>query len=171
MFKTLATTTLAIALQAMAMTAHAAQQCTEFTRFEGGPVILACKNVPDNPAPSTSQPTKPEPAQTKPAKPAEPVAPAATATAPTPEPATAAQFNTLSQQAFEGIAQAAALAPLFPSSVGKTTVNIGAATYQGQTAIGLALAHRPTQSLVFSAGVSAGSSRNNLVQISAGFQF
>lgn len=168
MFKQIATT-LAIALQAMAMTAHAAPQCTEVTRPDGS-VVQACKNVPDNPAPATSQPEQ-KPAASKPATPQPaPAAPAAAA-APTPEPATASQLNALRQQAFEGIAQAAALAPLLPSGVGKTTFNIGAATYAGQTAFGLALAHRPAQNLVFSAGVSAGSSRNHLVQLSAGFQF
>ena len=170
MLKTLSTTALAIALQAMTMatTAQAAQVCTTVQTSRGE--RIACKNVPhqDNPAPSNSQatptPTPSEPRPTAPAAntPAEPIA---------AEQQPAAQLATLRQQAFEGIAQAAALTPLLPSSAGKTTLNIGAATYQGETAIGLSLAHRPTQSLVFSAGISAGQSRRNLVQISAGFQF
>jgi autotransporter adhesin len=155
-------------LAATAINAHAAVVCTEVTRPNGTPA-LACKNVPiDEPAPGTSAGNNPVaiPGNNAPALPAVAITPAM-ATA-----ASAAQVATLRNQVFEGIAQAAALAPLFPTAVGKTTANLGAASYGGQTAFALSIAHRPAHNLVFSAGLSAGpNSHRSLVQISAGFQF
>jgi trimeric autotransporter adhesin len=83
---------------------------------------------------------------------------------------TSEQVSTLRKQAFAGIAQAAALAPLLPSAAGKTTVNVGAATFGGQAAVGMSFAHR-LKSLVVSGGIGVGSGSKSLVKIGAGFEF
>ena len=85
--------------------------------------------------------------------------------------APAVQAPTLGDQAFAGIAQAATLAPLMPSAVGKSTVNVAAATYAGQSALGVSFAHRPTAGLVLSGGLSHGTSGQGMVRIGAGFEF
>ena len=107
----------------------------------------------------------------KPAKKPKPVKPGA---APMPKPIevvevvpdTSAQFR---KEAFSGIAQAAALVPLMPSQ-GKTTLNLGAANFGGQSALGLTIAHR-VNGFVLSGGASVGTSGPGLVRVSAGFEF
>jgi autotransporter adhesin len=59
---------------------------------------------------------------------------------------------------------------LLPSTVGKTTVNAGVASYGGQAAIGVTFAHR-LSSLVVSGGVGAGAGSQHLVKVGAGFEF
>ena len=83
---------------------------------------------------------------------------------------TTEQVSTLRKQAFAGIAQAAALTPLLPSGQGKTTVNVGAASYGGQAALGMTFAHR-LENIVFSGGVGVGSGSKSLVKVGAGFEF
>lgn len=82
----------------------------------------------------------------------------------------AAQVAGLHREAFAGIAQAAALVPLDPSADGETTVNVGAATYGGQTALGLSLAHR-TGRMTFSAGAGTSGSSRTLVRVGLGWRF
>lgn len=83
---------------------------------------------------------------------------------------TAAQVAGLQREAFAGIAQAAALVPLDSSADGETTVNVGAATYGGQSALGLSLAHR-TGRMTFSAGAGTSGSSRTLVRVGLGWRF
>jgi trimeric autotransporter adhesin len=83
---------------------------------------------------------------------------------------TAAQVAGLQRDTAAGIAQAAALVPLDPSADGETTVNVGAATYAGQTALGLSLSHR-TGRMTFSAGAGTSGSSRTLVRVGLGWRF
>lgn len=81
------------------------------------------------------------------------------------------QASVMRREAFAGFAQAASLAPLDPQASGQTTLNISAATYGGQTAMGVVVAHR-AGSITFSAGAaSAPSSSRTLVRVTAGWRF
>lgn len=84
---------------------------------------------------------------------------------------TNSQVATLRKQAFSGIAQAAALSPILPSAVGKTTVNAGVASYGGQAALGVTFAHRPVPNWVVSGGLGMGAGSKHLVKVGAGFEF
>lgn len=81
-----------------------------------------------------------------------------------------AQVTALQKEAFGGIAQAAALAPMEPHTDGQTTINIGAAAYGGQAAIGLAIAHQFGRATA-SAGVGTTGGKHNLVRIGLGWRF
>lgn len=78
----------------------------------------------------------------------------------------------LQREDFAGIAQAAALVPMEPNGDGETTLNVGAATYGGQTALGLAFSHQ-IGSTVVNAGVGFGSngSKRTLVRVGLGWRF
>lgn len=84
----------------------------------------------------------------------------------------AAQVAGLQREAFAGIAAAAALVPMEPNGDGQTTLNVGAATYGGQTALGLALSHQVGRTVV-NAGVGFGSngSKRTLVRVGLGWRF
>jgi hypothetical protein len=158
---------IAFAAATMTISVNAARVCSEVTLPYRG-VVLACKNVPDEPR---GEPIPKPPGQqstpTKPAaKPAAQVAPPVLADVPE------ANFGNMpdSKQAFSGIAQSSALVLLMPSAVGKSTLNLGAANFGGQSAIGLTFAHR-TNSLVLSAGAAFGSGGKNLVRLGAGMEF
>lgn len=81
-----------------------------------------------------------------------------------------AQVAGLQRQAFAGIAQAAAVVPLDPRSNGETTVNLGAASYGGQNALGLSLAHQSGR-VTFTGGVGTSGSKRTLVRASLGWRF
>lgn len=75
----------------------------------------------------------------------------------------------LQREAFAGIAQAAAVAPMEPRFDGETTLNVGAATFGGQSALGLALSHQVGNTIV-NAGVGFGTKRT-LVRVGLGWRF
>jgi hypothetical protein len=72
-------------------------------------------------------------------------------------------------EAFAGVAQSAALVVLTPDP-GGSTMNIGAANYGGQSAIGMTFAHRQG-STIFSGGAAASNSGRGLVRLSMGWSF
>lgn len=78
----------------------------------------------------------------------------------------------LQREAFAGIAQAAAVVPMEPRFDGETTLNVGAATFGGQSALGLALSHQVGRT-VLNAGVGIGSngSKRTLVRVGLGWRF
>lgn len=84
----------------------------------------------------------------------------------------AALVTGLQREAFAGIAQAAAVVPMEPRFDGETTLNVGAATYGGQSALGLALSHQ-VGNTVLNAGVGFGSngSKRTLVRVGLGWRF
>lgn len=87
----------------------------------------------------------------------------------------ATQHNTalntaLQKEAFGGIAQAAALAPMDPQNDGETTINIGAAAYGGQAALGLAISHQ-FGGTTFNAGAGTAGGKHNLVRFGLGWRF
>ena len=82
------------------------------------------------------------------------------------------QIKQLKSQANSGIAQAAAIVPLAPSGAGDTTVNVGFASYGGEQAGGIALAHQVGERFNLNAGLGfSGNSSTNLVRVGAGFHF
>lgn len=83
---------------------------------------------------------------------------------------TSAQVAGLQREAFAGIAQAAALVPLDPWADGETTLNLGAATYGGQTALGLSLAHQSGR-VMFTGGVGTSGGKRHLVRVGLGWRF
>ena len=83
---------------------------------------------------------------------------------------TSQEVGALRKEAFAGIAQAAALIPLVPGGDGETTVNVGVASYGGQTAVGLAFAHQKGR-VMFNGGVGLGSGKRHLVRMGAGWRF
>lgn len=83
---------------------------------------------------------------------------------------TTTQVTTLQKEAFAGIAQAAALVPLAPAADGETTLAIGAASYGGQAALGLTLAHQLGR-LTLNAGVGKAGGQRTLVRVGMGWRF
>lgn len=81
-----------------------------------------------------------------------------------------AQVTTLQKEAFGGIAQAAALVPMEPQADGETTLNVGAASYGGQAAIGLAISHQFGRATA-SAGVGTTGGKHKLVRVGLGWRF
>jgi autotransporter adhesin len=81
------------------------------------------------------------------------------------------QIGQLRSQAYRGIAQAAAIVPLVPSGDGDTTVNIGFASYGGEQAGGLAVAHQIGERLNINAGVGFSGKGFNLVRVGVGMHF
>ncbi|BDD88632.1 YadA-like family protein [Desulfofustis limnaeus] len=66
-------------------------------------------------------------------------------------------LDDLRDESRSGIAAAAALIELMPSTPGKTTVNLGSATYQGAVAVGLTAVHRLSgiENMMLNTGISA----------------
>lgn len=83
---------------------------------------------------------------------------------------TTVQVAALQKEAFAGIAQAAALAPLAPAADGETTLNLGGATYGGQSALGVALAHQLGR-MTLNAGVGKAGGQRTLVRVGLGWRF
>ena len=126
------------------------------------------------PVPILTQPAEPEQKPTPKPKPKPKPAPVpAPMPVVSPPAATEASVSVLRQQTHQGIAQAASLVMLTPSTAGKSTLNLSAASYSGESAIGLTFAHRLTEQTFFSLGASTGTQSTNrtLVRVSAGVQF
>lgn len=83
---------------------------------------------------------------------------------------TDAEVGALRKETSAGIAQAAALVPMAPAGDGESTVNVGVASYRGQSAVGLAYA-RQVGSVVINGGLAFGSGKHRLVRIGAGWRF
>ncbi|MDO9280794.1 MAG: YadA-like family protein [Methylotenera sp.] len=81
------------------------------------------------------------------------------------------QIKQLRSQAYSGIAQAAAIIPLAPNGAGGTTINVGFASYGGEQAGGVALAHQWGERVNLNAGLGFSGSGTNLVRVGAGFHF
>jgi autotransporter adhesin len=81
------------------------------------------------------------------------------------------QIGALRKEAFRGIAQAAALIPLAPAGAGETTVNVGVATYGGETGGGIAVAHQLGSRLNLNGGVGFSSGGKSLVRAGMGWRF
>ncbi|WP_163338014.1 YadA C-terminal domain-containing protein [Desulfopila sp. IMCC35008] len=64
------------------------------------------------------------------------------------------------EDTFAGIAAVASLIPMTPSAPGRTTINVGLANFEGESAIGLSIAHR-LQSMLF----------NDSMFLSSGFSY
>lgn len=83
---------------------------------------------------------------------------------------TNAQIAALRREAFCGIAQAAALVPLAPSGSGETTVNVGLASYSGESAGAVAVAHQAGM-VDLNAGVGFANGSKSLVRVGLGWRF
>lgn len=82
----------------------------------------------------------------------------------------AAQVAGLRIEAFAGIASAAALVPMEPNGPGKSTLNVGVASYGGQTAIGLSFA-RQFNGMTLNAGASKSNNGRTLTRVGFGWNF
>jgi autotransporter adhesin len=80
------------------------------------------------------------------------------------------QVGQLRKQAFQGIAAAAAVVAMTPGGVGETTLNVGAATYGGESALGMAMAHQVSQRVNINGGVGITSGKT-LGRVGVGFRF
>ena len=80
------------------------------------------------------------------------------------------QLNGLRKEAYAGIAQAAAMVNMSPDVDGETTLNVGVASYGGQTAIGLSVARQVGRTILHGA-VGAGAGNRNLLRVGAGWRF
>ncbi len=77
-------------------------------------------------------------------------------------------------EAFAGIAAAAALNPALPSQPGKTAVAMGAATYRGEHAVAVSIAHRVLNSrhrLQLNGGVAYDSGEHALGKVGVSWEF
>ena len=83
---------------------------------------------------------------------------------------TGAQLAGLQREAFGGVAQAAALVPLAPAADGETTLNVGAASYGEQSAVGVAIAHQIGRT-TFNAGFGSSGGNRHLVRVGFGLRF
>ena len=81
------------------------------------------------------------------------------------------EMGDLRREAFRGIAQAAALVPLAPSGVGETTLNLGLASYGGEAAGGVAVAHQLNERINLNGGVGFSSGGRALVRVGVGMRF
>jgi autotransporter adhesin len=81
------------------------------------------------------------------------------------------QIGKLRKEAFIGIAQAAALVPMTPSSSGETTLNVGVASYGGYIAAGLAVAHQIGRQTILNGGVGLANEGRSLVRVGVGVRF
>ena len=70
-----------------------------------------------------------------------------------------------------GIAAAAAMINVQPSTVGKTAVGVGVGHYDGQTAFGLSVVRAPKEGVLLSLGAAAAMGSNPVVQAGVSFEF
>ena len=73
--------------------------------------------------------------------------------------------------AARGIAASAALPNVTPSAAGKTAVGLGSGYHDGETAMGLSVAHAFSETLVLSGGVARVSGGRNVAKVAVGFEF
>jgi hypothetical protein len=73
--------------------------------------------------------------------------------------------------AARGIAASAALPTAVPSEAGKTAVGVGTGYHDGESAVGLAVAHAFTPTFQVSGGVARVSGGKNVARVSVGFEF
>ena len=81
------------------------------------------------------------------------------------------EVGALRREAFRGIAQAAALIPLAPSATGETTLNVGLATYGGESAGGVAVAHQVGENWNLNGGIGFSGGGKSLARIGLGLRF
>jgi autotransporter adhesin len=81
------------------------------------------------------------------------------------------QISQLRRDAYRGIAQAGAMVPMTPASVGESTLNAGIANYGGESAIGLAFASQIGERVSINAGVSTSGGSTNLIRAGIGIRF
>jgi hypothetical protein len=90
-----------------------------------------------------------------------------------------AEANSYTQQAVayarayaaRGIAASAALPNVTPSGPGKTAMGLGGGYYDGETAVGLSVAHALTESFLVSGGVARVNGGRNVAKVTVGFEF
>jgi len=73
--------------------------------------------------------------------------------------------------AARGIAASSAIPSVSPSAAGKTAVGLGTGYYDGETAVGLSVAHAFTDSLLLSGGMAKVSGGKNVARVAVGFEF
>ena len=84
------------------------------------------------------------------------------------------RINDLTKESRRGIAAGAALAvAMTPSAKGKTTVSMNAGFYQGETGLGVALAHRLNVDvpLVLHGSYANAGGNGHIGRVGAGFEF
>jgi hypothetical protein len=75
------------------------------------------------------------------------------------------------EYAARGIAASSALPTAMPSQVGKTAFNVGAGHYDGETAVGLSIAHAFTGNLLLSGSIARVSGGDAVSRVGIGFEF
>jgi autotransporter adhesin len=75
------------------------------------------------------------------------------------------------ESAARGIAASSALPTAMPSQVGKTAFNLGAGHYDGETAVGLSIAHAFSGNLLLSGSIARVSGGDSVSRVGIGFEF
>jgi autotransporter adhesin len=75
------------------------------------------------------------------------------------------------EYAARGIAASSALPSVMPSEPGKTAVGLGSGYHDGETAVGLSVAHSFNNRVLISGGVAKVSGGKNVARMSVGFEF
>lgn len=78
------------------------------------------------------------------------------------------------EEAFAGIAGAAAITPVTPSKAGKTAIGLGGATYRGEQAIALSFSHRVLDSkrnMQINGGIAYDTSHHTLGKVGVAWEF
>lgn len=83
-------------------------------------------------------------------------------------------LSSVREDAFAGIAAAAAINPATPSIAGKTAIGLGAATYRGEQAVALSFSHRLLNSrrnTQINGGIAYDSSQHTLGKVGVSWEF
>jgi autotransporter adhesin len=83
-------------------------------------------------------------------------------------------LSSVRDDAFAGIAAAAAITPAAPSAAGKTAIGLGAATYRGEHALALSFSHRLLNSqrnTQINGGIAYDSSHHTLGKVGVSWEF
>ncbi|MEO8017482.1 MAG: YadA-like family protein, partial [Pseudomonadota bacterium] len=73
--------------------------------------------------------------------------------------------------AARGIAASSAIPSVSPSAAGKTAMGVGSGYYDGETAVGISVAHAFTDTFLLSGGVAKVSGGKNVARVAVGFEF
>ena len=75
------------------------------------------------------------------------------------------------EYAARGIAASSALPTAMPSQIGKTAFNVGAGHYDGETAVGVSIAHAFSGNLLLSGSIARVSGGDSVSRVGIGFEF
>jgi hypothetical protein len=75
------------------------------------------------------------------------------------------------EYAARGIAASSAMPTAKPSQIGKTAFNVGAGHFDGETAVGVSIAHAFSGNLLLSGSIARVSGGDSVSRVAVGFEF